>query len=344
MMSANARAQSASERAGKKKEAPAKDEAAPATPSGPPVVAHVISGDLLQLSNGEFVRLMGADAPVMPNGNKPGQEPWASKAREFTENFAQDKEIVIKNFGLAADEYGRRIGLVYIGEDCLDLELIKQGFAVTQANRYLNNQDKQLLLDAQREARAGYRGIWNFTNPLEQPPREFRAANSISEGDDSKNDAWKVAAKSTPKKSSPRPTNSGPINSGGLLGGLGGYDNSKNSSSPEALQAAGETLEALRNLKEKLEDEGLKGSEMSRMVKIANEHYAAMSEGKIDHYLARDLKDAIDAYSLVVEALKRRDVANDAERSQYKKYIDSGLEIADKSLASASQRYEQLNH
>ncbi len=55
--------------------------------TGPPVVKLVVSGDLLQLKSGELVRLMGADAPVMPEISKPGQEPWASSARQFMEEL-----------------------------------------------------------------------------------------------------------------------------------------------------------------------------------------------------------------------------------------------------------------
>src|SRR5439155_9815701 len=96
---------------------------------------------------------MGADAPVMPARNKPGQNPWAEQARAMSESLAVGKEITIKNLGLSGDEYGRRIGLVYVGDTWLDLELIKNGLAVVQPNRYLDNKSKQQLVDAQREAR-----------------------------------------------------------------------------------------------------------------------------------------------------------------------------------------------
>ena len=78
--------------------------AAEAAPEGPPVVAQVISGDLLQLQSGERLRLMGADAPVMALDGKPGQDPWASESRRFTENLVQGKEIMIKSLGLNVDE------------------------------------------------------------------------------------------------------------------------------------------------------------------------------------------------------------------------------------------------
>src|SRR5205823_3564549 len=82
-----------------RKESSSKAASAKTTPAGSPVVSRVISGDLLELASGERVRLIGADAPVMPERNKPGQEPWASEARRFTEKLALGKEITINNLG-----------------------------------------------------------------------------------------------------------------------------------------------------------------------------------------------------------------------------------------------------
>jgi endonuclease YncB( thermonuclease family) len=312
-------------------------------PVGPLIVSRVISGDLLELTSGERVRLMGADAPVMPERNNPGQEPWAGEARLFTERLTLGKEITIKNFGLAADEYGRRAGLVYIGETCVDYELIKQGLAVVQTNRYLDHQSRQLMLEAQREARTGDRGIWNSANPISQPPHEFRAANNLSEGNNSKSDSWKKAIIPVEpsldiKQNSRTPTgSSGSIVNKSTQGGA-----TADTENQSGIQAARETIEALMQLQARING-GIKSSELSRLLSTAQQRFDSMMNGPVDRILARDLKDSLDAYLLTLEAFKRREAASSQDAARFTKYIDGALEIAEKSLASAIQRLKTLS-
>lgn len=297
--------------------------------SGPPVVAKVLTGDLLQLKSGERLRLMGVDAPVMPAVDKPGQEPWASDARLYLESQVLDKEVTIKSLGLSADQYGRLIGLVYVGETWLDLALVRQGFAVVQQNPYLDNKTKQQLVEAQRQARIEGLGIWSKTNPMPQPPHEFRAGNGISEGDEDKLNAWKKA-KPLPQAEALDPK---------LL--LGGKGENGQPNVPEGLEAAALTLEALYKIQARL-SEGVKSIELSRLVSVAVERFEVMASGRVDRTLARDMKDAIDAYRLTLEAFKRKESAPTAEAEKYKKYIDGALKIADASVTSASNRYQAL--
>jgi micrococcal nuclease len=337
MVSAGAQ-QRKSAKEGKVKPAPEKVE-----PAGPPIVARVLSGDLLVLASGERVRLLGADAPVMPEKNRPGQEPWASEARRFTEGLTLGKEITIKTFGPATDEYGRRIGLVYVGSTCVDYELIKQGFAVIQTNRYLDSQNKQLFHEAQREARTENRGIWNPDNRLGQPPREFRAANSLTEGDNSKADAWKLAA--TPDL----PPKTAPAKPGAAVKPSGTSSNNNNTQGSRTadtvasgpLQTAGQTIESLLRVQSRI-GEGVKSGEFSKLLDSASQYFDAMMISPPDRSLARDLKDSLDSYRLALEAFKRKEAATAAEGEKFTKYINQALEIADASLASAVRRYQYL--
>ena len=124
----------AQRRSDKSKPKPAEAEPAQGEPTGPLIVARVLSGDLIELTSGRRVRLMGADAPVMPANNSAGQEPWAGEALKFTESLVLNKEITVKSIGYKTDQYGRLVGIVYVGDTCLDCELIKQGFAMLQLN------------------------------------------------------------------------------------------------------------------------------------------------------------------------------------------------------------------
>lgn len=307
----------------------------PVTAPLSPIVVQVFSGDTLELMSGEKLRLMGIDAPVVASGNQPGQEPWASDARKLLETLTFAKEVTIKSFGLKTDEYGRRIGLVYVGDTWLDYELVKAGLAIVRANRYIDIQSKQLLLEAQQDARLFGRGIWNTENPLDQPPRDFRAANNISEGDDSKADDWKhIIPKNSTKNSS-----------------SGGYTRSSKTSEPSSdnrtnnlsgdLALVGQVIEELQKVETKV-SQGVRGGDLARQISSVETQFKEVPKDN-SRELYQDVKDTIDAYKLAAEALKRREVAADADRDKYTKYIDQALEIGEKSLRSAERHLEQYN-
>lgn len=326
----------AQRRKGKSKSAA---EVLPSEPAEPFIVARAISGDLIQLTSGHRVRLSGADAPVIPDKNRPGQEPWASEARKFTENLALNKEISIRSVGYKTDQYGRIFGIVYVGDVCLDCELIKQGFAMVQSNQNLDNQTKLLLVEAQSEALRNKQGIWNPENRLPLPPREFRAANGLSEGDDSKADSWKKASspaaapplkEKADKRNGKDGNSSSPSGSPALPGAAGG------------LQAGAQMLDALVKIQSKING-GVKSGELSRLVDETSRQFDSMiNSGNVDRALARDLKDALDSYKLALEAFKRKENSPTEEGPKYSKFIDGALEIAEKSIASASKRLDIL--
>ena len=84
---------------------------------------------------------------------------------------------------------------------------------------------------------------------------------------------------------------------------------------------------------------GLRSNEIAKLVAIADgKVQAASSVSKVDRILVRNLKDALDAYKLVLDAFKRRETATDAERPRYDKFIDGALEIADKSIIEAETK------
>jgi endonuclease YncB( thermonuclease family) len=310
---------------------------------GPLIVSRVVGGDLLELSSGERVRLLGADAPVLPESKKPGQEPWASEAKRFTEKLTLGKEVTLKSPAYSTDEYGRRIGFVYAGDTWVDYELIREGHAVLSANRSVDNRSRQLLIEAQKEARTGSRGIWDSSNPLPQPPREFRAANNLSEGDDSKADSWKRTAINPPVTEQPgKPT--GKPNSSANSPNV-----SNPSTNPGTVPASGRpellparlALDALIQIDKRI-SEGVKSGELSRLVATAGQRFDEMMSGPVDRVLARDIKDALDAYRLALDAFKRKESATTGEAERFTRFIDGALEIAGKSTTSALKRLEYI--
>lgn len=304
-------------------------------PVGPPTVSNVINADLLRLSNGELVRLMGADAPVIPFNGKVGQEPWASQAKNFAERLALGKELAINGLGLSSDEYGRRIGLVYIGELWLDYELVKEGFAVVQNNRYLDNKSKQMLLDAQSEALSFGRGIWQTDNRMPLPPKEFRAANNLLEIGNPKDESWKtIISKSSTKASSNNSSTSNNTNSSNTT--------DTNVSSESKYAYAIDILENLKQLQERLDSSGLSTTELGKLIGAIDIKIQAQ-DNKIDSILNKCLREALDAYRIVLDAFKKRELARDEERARLSTFIPKALDLANKAISDAEKRLAQIN-
>lgn len=308
-------------------------------------VVQVLSGDLMLLESGERLRLMGADAPVVAEGKRPGQEPWATAAREALKSLVLGKEVSIDGLGLKQDEYGRRIGLVRVGELWVDKEMVARGHAVVQPNQYLDRKLRMELLEAQNEARKQGLGIWAPANPLASPPREFRAAHKLSEGDDSKVDAWKYAAKKQPEKITgdliirEQKEKKGVDPKLAQIQRVMDLNTPPPSSKAPGIEQANLMYEALRQIKLKV-DAGISMSELERLTSDAEARYRTLSG--IDKALMGDFSDAVEGYRLALTAYQKSRQASGADIEKYKKVMSEALELADRAIELSRRRLEHL--
>ncbi len=72
------------------------------------------------------VRVLGVDTPEIL-GKCADEKLKAGIAKEFTANFIKDKQVLLKN--IQRDKYFRILADVYVGENSLSSELLKQGLA-----------------------------------------------------------------------------------------------------------------------------------------------------------------------------------------------------------------------
>jgi endonuclease YncB( thermonuclease family) len=127
-------------------------------------VVRIADGDtltLLDANNTQHkIRLHGIDTPER------GQ-PYGNAAREALEAYAagQRIDVTIQD----TDRYGRTVGAVYRNGQNVNLALVRSGWAWWY-ERYARN-DRQLA-EAQREAKADRRGLWQDNNPI--PPWDWR--------------------------------------------------------------------------------------------------------------------------------------------------------------------------
>lgn len=132
------------------------------TPEFTARVIHVDDGDTLVAMRADGqktkVRLANIDAPETDHGRcKPGQ-PFAEKSSQALKRLVHGKTVDFVCSTL--DQYERHICDVRVGETTANRELARQGMAWANRARpaYLRDHG---VADAEREARAGGRGLWN---------------------------------------------------------------------------------------------------------------------------------------------------------------------------------------
>lgn len=119
---------------------------------------HVVDGDTLLLTNGEYVRLIGVDTPETKHPEKP-VEYFGKEAYLFTQRMVEGKEVRLEYDQTRRDRYGRILAYVYLLDGTfLNAEIIKQGygFAYTKYPFKYTEEFRRY----EREARENKRGLW----------------------------------------------------------------------------------------------------------------------------------------------------------------------------------------
>jgi endonuclease YncB( thermonuclease family) len=143
------------------------------------IVTQVSDGDTVKLETTEGtklkIRLYGIDAPEMEKINrrtgtvsKLGQ-PYGEEAYEALKSKMLDSKVKVDI--IAIDRYKRMVGIVYLDNKNINLEMVKEGWAWAY-REYLDRPYASEYLDAEREARNKRTSLWQQPNP--QPPWEFR--------------------------------------------------------------------------------------------------------------------------------------------------------------------------
>ena len=151
-------------------------------------VTKVSDGDSIQITTAEQtklkVRLYGIDAPETPKinhrtgqVNKPGQ-PYGGESWKALENKIMGKQVRMEILDI--DKYRRMVGMIWLGERNINLEMVREGFAEAFIE-YLKPPYRTQFLDAEREAKSAWRGVWSL--PDYERPRAFRKRLKVSGGE-----------------------------------------------------------------------------------------------------------------------------------------------------------------
>jgi micrococcal nuclease len=113
----------------------------------------VIDGDTFRLETGEPVRLIGIDAPEL-------SQPGGEKSREYLTHLILNKGVTLEKGYEDRDKYNRLLRFVYIGNLCINEEMIRQGYAEA---RYMSSEDprREHYLRLEIEAEIAKAGLWS---------------------------------------------------------------------------------------------------------------------------------------------------------------------------------------
>jgi micrococcal nuclease len=141
-------------------------------------VVSIADGDTITvLDSGKTqhkIRLYGVDCPE-------SHQDYGWKAKEFTSNMVFGQTVSVKV--MDTDRYGRTVGIVNIGSETLNEELVKNGMAWFYG-QYCKASFCSQWNQYQDTARSRKIGLWSMSNSI--PPWEFRR------GEKSKSSAGEV--------------------------------------------------------------------------------------------------------------------------------------------------------
>jgi micrococcal nuclease len=127
------------------------------------IVSCVVDGDTIELSSGETVRYIGIDTPEIREKKnaewiyKP--RPYAEEAKEFNQKLVEGKSVRLEFDVQKRDKYKRLLAYVYRGDKMVNIEMVREGFAMIYTYPP-NLKYSQRFLDAQKEARDNKKGLW----------------------------------------------------------------------------------------------------------------------------------------------------------------------------------------
>nr|MBI5455814.1 thermonuclease family protein [Candidatus Levybacteria bacterium] len=115
-------------------------------------VSEVFDGDTIKTQDGEIIRYLGINSPEKT-------DPFFFQALEKNKALVLGKEVFLEPDITQKDRYQRSLYYVYLGSTFVNLEIVKNGLAVSQTlPPDVKYQDK--ILEAQRQARQNCLGLW----------------------------------------------------------------------------------------------------------------------------------------------------------------------------------------
>ncbi len=127
------------------------------------LVVGIADGDTITVLDADKVqhkiRLAGIDAPEK-------KQAFGNRAKESLSDLVFGKSVRVET--VKKDRYGREVGKILVDERDVNLAQVQRGFAwhYKAYEREQSAKDRSLYDAAERDARAGRRGLWRDIDPI----------------------------------------------------------------------------------------------------------------------------------------------------------------------------------
>lgn len=116
------------------------------------IVSRVIDGDTFVLKDSTHVRLIGIDTPEK-------KDPFFDSATAYVKAFVHNEKVRLEFDETKTGVFGRTLAYVYIGDICLNEELLKSGLATVTDKKYRFSK-RDIYLSIEAEAKRLKKGKW----------------------------------------------------------------------------------------------------------------------------------------------------------------------------------------
>ena len=127
------------------------------------VVRKVVDGDTVELTNARRVRYTGIDTPeTMRKGKNQWEfapEVYGVAAKDHNRSLVGGREVRLEFDVVKEDKYGRWLAYVYSGDNMVNLELVREGYAHVYTFPP-NIKYYDAFIEAQEKAMSEKKGIW----------------------------------------------------------------------------------------------------------------------------------------------------------------------------------------
>jgi micrococcal nuclease len=113
------------------------------------------------------IRLFGIDAPER-------HQDFSNRAKQFASDLVFGKQVRVVKKDI--DRYDRIVGIVYVGDVCVNEEIVRNGLAWVY-RYYCKIPICTAWLDLEAQARDSKMGLWSYPDPI--PPWEFRRRRRV---------------------------------------------------------------------------------------------------------------------------------------------------------------------
>lgn len=119
-------------------------------------VTKVYDGDTIEINGGIKVRYIGIDSAEV----YPIKQCFSLEAKKENENLVLGKEVSLVKDASETDKYGRLLRYVYVGDDFINNDLVKEGYAkvmtISPDTKY-----KDLFTESENYAKENSLGLWS---------------------------------------------------------------------------------------------------------------------------------------------------------------------------------------